>query len=590
MILEKLEFCLRTHLGEIADAFKQPVDDKGLDLAVDFQGVKSVNVCGDPGALRQILVNLMSNAIKFTDAGEVVVAATLTGDLAAGYKLCCTVADTGRGMLEADRLQLFETLKRQDTSNDQQFGGAHFGLVIASQICGLMQGGIAIESELGRGSIFSFNVRLDAASEGIIEIPHVDLSQITVLIVDDDVENTQILRRELETWGAKVFAVADGLMALGFLEERCIAGESAVDIAFVCSQLKGMDSLKLGEIIRSDERYSNVKLLMMSVMSNRGDARNIAKVGFDAYFPKPATVLDIYQAISILIDAGAAKKQAEPLVTHHNMRDMGHFLSDALVEKNLYHILLVEDNVINQEVALGLIEEMGLTADVVMDGHEALASLVNPPNQRPYSLILMDCHMPVLDGYEATRKIRSGHSGEANKNIPIVAMTANAMRGDKAKCLDAGMSDYISKPVNPDELEKILCRWLKPEAEQPALIAQDSQVDPVWDKRSALRRLRGKDDRLLKIVGLFMADMPQQLTRLQLAIETENLAETRDIAHLIKGVAGNISGIGLSQAASEIQHACEEDAFDLVRTLGPSLAQEYSSLETRLKHYLDGPH
>jgi PAS domain S-box-containing protein len=588
MQLEKLDFDLQTHLREVHEDFVAKAKEKNLELVLDITMVEEFAVRGDPGRLRQIMVNLVDNAIKFTNEGEIAIRASLGPAVDGQMKLVGEVTDTGIG-IPGDKLPtLFNSFTQVDGSNTRQYGGTGLGLAIVKKLCVLMDGAVDVMSVPGRGSTFSFHIMLDSGDARKIVIPNVKFDGLTALIIDEHEEHRHFVRSQLKHWGMEVFEAEEGKEALGFLEQQCISNNSIVDMVFMDKKLPGMDGATLGKIIRSDDRFGEIKLIMMTSSSSPGDARYLADLGFDGYFPKPATSSDLHDAVAVLMANGEAREKAEPLVTHHYLRDLQHNMMSQDTGLKPYRILLVEDNEINQQVALGLLEDLGLGADIASNGLEALASLVNPPDQIPYQLVFMDCQMPELDGYEATRQIRNGEAGEVNRNIPIVAMTANAMKGDKAKCLDAGMSDYLTKPIDHIEVGRLLDRWLiTPEEPEEDVTTQTEGAEPVWDYEDALRRLRGKEDRLLKIVELFVDDMPQHIRELEQAVENESLVVASEIAHLIKGVAGNLSGQEVAKLAADIQRACENDTLEDVKIVASQLVARYEVLEKRLQSYRD---
>lgn len=314
--------------------------------------------------------------------------------------------DTGIGIPEDKLSSLFQSFTQVDSSNTRQYGGTGLGLAIVKKLCVLMDGEVEVTSIPGRGSTFSFHVVLDRGDLRKIVIPQVQMQGLSALVIDDNDQHRHIVKSQLEHWGMTVFEAIEGKEALGFLEQQCISGDRIVDVALMEMEMPGMDGATLGKIIRSDERFGDVRLIMMTSNSFPGDARYLADLGFDGYLPNPATSSDLYDAVSILIAGGEAREKADPLVTHHYLRDLQHVVVKPEDEdRSPYRILLVEDNKINQMVALGLLEDLGLSADVANNGLEAIASLVNPPDQMPYQLVFMDCQMPELDGYKATRQI-----------------------------------------------------------------------------------------------------------------------------------------------------------------------------------------
>lgn len=457
--LENLDFDIRSQLGDFAESMGHRVQDKNLELILDVSGIDHSMVKGDPGRLRQILTNLVGNAIKFTREGEIIIRAK-TEDLPnKKVKLICSVSDTGIG-IEQDKIEnLFESFTQVDSSTTRKYGGTGLGLAISKQLCELMSGNIYATSIENKGSTFHFDITLSASEQSKQVVPSVDITNVPILIVDDNTTNREVLRGQLEIWGAKVEEAQSAQIALSLLQHS----PSKFRVAFLDMQMPNMSGDTLGKLIRENEKYNGIRLIMMTSMKNPGDAQYFAELGFDAYFPKPTTTSDIFDSLAIVLDGGATMKNASPLITHHYIRSLDHIdpkETKTPVWPEKTRLLLVEDNQINQAVALGVLESIGLHADVAGNGYEAIEALKHTPENNPYTLILMDCQMPEMDGYEATHNIRNGQAGESNKNISIVAMTANAMKGDKEKCLLAGMDDYLAKPIDSKKLEAVLKKWI----------------------------------------------------------------------------------------------------------------------------------
>jgi len=372
-----------------------------------------------------------------------------------------SISDTGIGIPEDKLSQLFDSFSQVDASNTRKYGGTGLGLSIAKKLSELMGGSIAVSSELGKGSCFSFDITLRKSQESQAVIPDVDLKNVNMLIVDDNSTNREVLRGQLTHWGAKVTEAINGVDALSLCEKQMT--KTPFDIAIIDMQMPEMDGADLGKRFRSNSTYDNMKMVMMTSISNRGDADLFAKIGFNAYFPKPATTTDLFYALSILTTGGEVETQATPLVTSHYVKSLKNNEAEKTTKDiwpNDTRILLVEDNRVNQLVAKGILKNLGLAIDIAANGLEAINSLKKALKLKPYTLVLMDCQMPEMDGYEATRQIRLGNAESSNTGIPIIAMTANAMQGDKEKCFEAGMSDYLAKPISPEKIKNMLTKWL----------------------------------------------------------------------------------------------------------------------------------
>jgi len=334
-----------------------------------------------------------------------------------------------------------------------------------------MNGDVSVTSELGKGSTFSFNIELQASNKSCQLLPQVDINNVPILVVDDNDTNRQVLCGQLESWGAHVTQANCAEQALTILQNRLQQPQlSNFKVAYLDMQMPTMDGLALGIAIRENQALNSMNLVMMTSMSHRGDAKKLADVGFCAYFPKPTTTSDLFDSLSLVVAGGEPLEQATPLVTRHYLKELKRDESQtpptiaqtpqAKQFATDTRLLLVEDNFINQAVAMAQLQNLALNCDVAGNGLEALEMLNSCPADAPYQLIFMDCQMPELDGYETTRQIRALKAGDFYKDIPIIAMTANAMEGDREKCLLAGMNDYISKPISPDIVEQKLRHWL----------------------------------------------------------------------------------------------------------------------------------
>ncbi len=451
--LEILDYNLSDLFDEFAGSMAHRAQDKNLELILDTNNTIFPMVQGDPGRLRQVLTNLVGNAIKFTDAGEIVIRASLAQN-ENKLTLTCAVIDSGIGIPEEKVATLFDSFTQVDASTTRKYGGTGLGLAIANQLCERMGSGIKVTSTIGKGSCFEFSINLMVSQQQSLTLPEINVQNTSILIIDDNETNREVLRGQLEYWGANVTEATGGSHALEILDKQMTESKvPSFQIAILDMQMPEMDGATLGKKIRTDARFDPMKLIMMTSIAEIGDANFFADLGFNAYFPKPTTTSDLLNALKVVLDDGEVLAASKPLVTHHN-------LPKKKEETHEMRILLVEDNSINQQVAQGILEALGFNADIAANGIEAIDSLKQAPKSDLYQVILMDCQMPEMDGYEATRKIRSGAAGSQNSAIPIIAMTANAMKGDKEHCLSVGMDDYTSKPIDAEEVNQKLKHWL----------------------------------------------------------------------------------------------------------------------------------
>ena len=608
--LESIDFDPHQLFGDLAESMALQAQSKGIEIVLDLAQIEQSRVKGDPTRVRQLLTNLIGNALKFTHEGEIVIRAALETGVEGEVTLSASVSDTGIG-IPADKVEhLFDSFSQVDASTTRKFGGTGLGLSIVKKLCELMGGEVSVSSELGVGSCFTFVLLLEASETAAIVRPTINLSGVRILIVDDNATNREVLHGQLSLWGAFVTEADSGASALAILDEQAA---EPFPVAIVDMQMPDMDGAALGRTIRADARFNSTGLIMMTSMSEPGDAQHFADLGFAAYFPKPTTTSDLFDALAIVLGGGEALLAAKPLITHNYLQSLGpqsgeHGSKQPLV-KSEYRLLLAEDNVINQHVAMGMLEDMGYRVDIADNGALAILMLQEAPADAPYQLILMDCQMPLLDGYEATAKIRSGEAGQRYRDITIIAMTANVMTGDREKCIQAGMDDYIAKPIDPEILENSLAHYqglqsntsllsVVEEASDDVVESGETSTDgavsetpasekPVWDHEGLLKRVRGNETLLLSLLQQFLQDMPEQMTQFKQAVAGTDLARVASLAHSLKGVVGNLSGQRLFVLAAAMELAGGQEDKQEVEGLWPGLLSEYESLHEILTGYLD---
>lgn len=463
--LEHIDFDLRDLLGQLAESIALSAQRKNVEVILDLTGVQVSSIKSDPGRIRQILTNILSNAIKFTEHGEIVIKAKLeTADKDNLLIFCCNIRDTGIG-IPADKMPLlFTEFSQIDASTTRKYGGTGLGLSITKRLCKLFDGDVTVSSELGVGSSFEITCMVQESKLSTIVTPPNNCSKLHILIVDNNKTTRKALREQFESWGNTVTEAKSGEEALHLCNESFSTSSiPAFDIALLNKQMPTMDGETLAKKLLANKQYDGLKRVMMTSIDESGDAKYFAELGISANFPKPATSIDLFDTLAVITsDVKANTTDAHNL--NQNARDTS---IDSAVENpddnekteqwpEETHILIVEDNQINQMVVTSVLANMGLIADVAVNGLEALKSLKEAVAIKPYTIVIMDCQMPEMDGYEATRRIRLGEAGIANKAIPIIAMTANAMQGDRQKCIDAGMDDYLMKPMKPDDLHEKL--------------------------------------------------------------------------------------------------------------------------------------
>jgi len=441
---EALDFDLREVVEGTLDLIAEKAQSKGVELAYSMPREVPTLLKGDPGRLRQILLNLLSNAVKFTAQGEVVLEIALKARQGEEAELHFAIKDTGIGIPEAAQRKLFQAFEQADSSTTRKFGGTGLGLAICRRLVEIMQGQIGVQSEVGKGSTFWFTVKLPLQTTQAVEpvLNPAALKGVRVLIVDDNTTNRTILHYQVLGWQMRNGgAAATGAEALAVLRRAVEAGDP-YQLAILDMQMPGMDGIALARAIKAEARISQTRIVILTSMCERVSPAELQEAGIDAWLIKPVKQGQLYQTLVRVLSQNNAA-QSSP--SRSGTKEI------STVDKGM-RILLAEDNVVNQKVAVKQLEKLGYRADVVANGLEVLEALENIP----YQVVLMDCHMPEMDGYEATQKIRQ--SGKNYASIRVVAMTANAMQGDREKCLEAGMDDYISKPVKLEELRQALDR------------------------------------------------------------------------------------------------------------------------------------
>ena len=570
--LENINFDLRVALDKVTDLVAIKAHEKGLEYVAMVSPEVPSRLFGDPGRLRQILINLVSNAAKFTEKGEVVVKTTLEDENTSHATIRFSVTDTGIGIPKDRMDRLFKSFSQVDSSTTRKFGGTGLGLTISKQLAELMDGQIGVESEKGKGSTFWFTAVFEKQPEDRKEkivVPN-DIKGKHILIVDDNATNRHVLREQLNLWGCRHGEASSGVQALEELRLK-VDSKDSYEIAILDMQMPEMDGETLGRKIMQDPELKNTILIMMTSLGQRGDAKRLEQIGFAAYLTKPVKQSQLCDCLATVTSTKneMLKDQPATIVTRHSVAED---------KKHKQRILLVEDNITNQKVALNILKRFGYNVDAVSNGKEAVKAL----GMIPYDIVLMDCQMPEMDGYEATGEIRTPESKVLDHRVPIIAMTANAMKGDREKCLEAGMDDYLCKPVNPQELNDILEKWIAKQDSSLLYEATNSDREPVqniFDKASLLDRLMGDEELANEILAGFLEDVPRKFSALKEALDNRDAPSVLREAHTLKGASADVGGKALLETAFEIEKAGEAGDLETVKACMPELETQFERLK-----------
>jgi len=587
--LEMIDFDLESTLDDLMTSVALRAQEKGLELLCDVEQNVPTLLRGDPGRLRQIITNLAGNAIKFTGAGEVTIHVSLVREEGEEALLRFAVHDTGIGIPQEKIGLLFNKFTQADVSTRRRFGGTGLGLSISKQLAEMMGGGVGVESVEGRGSTFWFTASLGKQTVSVpVEKQNLSrLHGISVLIVDDNPAHNALLSRRLLAWNMHPRAVVDGPAALEALQQARKNG-APFQIALINMQTPGIERDALVHIGEEAELLGDTQLVAMTTLTKLGNIRSRAATEYAAYLTKPVRNRDL----QTVLEAAVTKNKGEDFapvpgdVSPHPAPNQAEHPPRPFAGATA-HILLVEDNTVNQQVALTILRKLGLSADVAENGAQALVSLA----ANTYDLVLMDIQMPVMDGIEATQQIRNANSSVLDHNIPIIAMTAEAMQGDRERCLAAGMDDYISKPITPRALTERLATWVGRPKRGDGVDAMPAQALPrrpdlgalpVFDRRSFVERLMDDEEFALEIVQEYISDSPVQMGMLKESLRTNDAKATERIAHSIKGVAATLCAERVRAVALDIEKAAHVGDLQSAASHIPDLEAEQNALLTTI--------
>jgi two-component system sensor histidine kinase/response regulator len=559
--LERVEFGLREAVEETIEIFAGRAHAKGLELACAIELDVPGTVRGDPMRLRQVLINFVGNAIKFTDSGEVIVRVRPAGK---DGLLRFEVIDTGIGIPAEAQAHIFNAFSQADSFTTRKYGGTGLGLAICRQLAALMGGEIGVHSEVGRGSTFWFEVRLESVAEAsptLTRLPRPSLPGLRALIVDDNASNREILRQHLQSWGVEAVGAETSAAALAALDG---ANGSPFDFALVDDQMPVMDGIQLAKLIRKDPRWSSLRLILQSTRDDHHGGVDSTAL-FSAVLTKPLRRSQLLACVTRVMKTqpGAAVDAAPP----------GSAAAAAATAARAVapRILLVEDNPVNREVAAGMLESLGCAIDTAEHGWLALEAMTNAT----YDAVLMDCQMPVMDGLTATGEIRRREQTSGAARVPIIALTANAMEGDRERCLGAGMDDFLSKPFTQQQLATLLRRWLALRA-LPEPDRRDLSRVPLIDA-GVMRNIAAlaKPALLNSMIDLYLQHSPSLIAAIETAAANMQADALSQAVHTLKSSTANLGGSRLATVAKECETMVREGRITQAAAIVPRIRREY---------------
>jgi two-component system, sensor histidine kinase and response regulator len=614
--LENINFDLRNTMEDVAYALAKRAEEKGLELVSLIHPDLSAELSGDPARLRQILVNLVGNAIKFTHQGEIILRAEPMDEQDGTVDTYFSVQDTGIGIPLERQSRIFERFTQADGSTTRKYGGTGLGLTISKQLVEAMGGTIGVQSTAGEGSTFWFKIRFQKqprqvrATTAPLLPQTVSLRLARVLAVDDNSTNRSVLTHMVVGFGARIEAVSSGAKALETMRHAVRAGEP-FDIVLLDMQMPGMDGEQTAHVIRSDPSLNGAKIIILTSMGKRGDVARLQALGCSAYLLKPVKQQMLRDVLMTVV--GQSEDTSTTLVTRHQIAEQ---------KRQNLRILLAEDNPINQKLAVTLLQKAGYSVDAVESGVHAVEKVKNGR----YNAILMDVQMSEMDGFEATQLIRAWQR-EKGQYTPIIAMTAHALSGDRERCIAAGMDDYLFKPLQPKVFFSMLERWTgndertvssfesesnkypandyvavqNPLFEDDGLFGEESGTPisgaqmqtsfvrtdfsgtaPI-DLQAALYHFDGDQDFMMRMFTLFLTGLPNRLSELQSAVAENDVNKTARLAHNLKGTCLNFGTEPLAMLCVELEEMGKHDNIEFAAAVVEQIGEEMTRLQEHVQ-------
>ncbi len=610
--LEEIPFNLQSLVKDVTELIAIRCKSNNLDMLLHYKPNTPSSFIGDPGRIRQILLNLLSNAVKFTEKGHILLMlekGSVTDDIT---EIHISVQDTGIGIPKNKQALIFNQFDQVDGSTTRKYGGTGLGLSISTQLCKMMGGSITVKSTEGEGSTFSFTLKLQQNNikntTKILPLDNnISLKGLKTLIVDDIKTARTIIKEQISDLNMKVETASSGEQALNILITAA-QQKKPFNIVITDFFMPNMDGEILAKNISNNELLKETVLVLITSYPRQNDGIRLKSLGFSGYLTKPTQASEISWILSVIWEAKKSGNDI-PLVTQHTIKEVEICDKDTQLYTNT-HILLAEDNPVNQLVATEMLESYGCKVMPAHNGFEA----IQIAKQHSFDLIFMDCQMPEIDGFEATKKIRQYENENISSKTPIIAFTASAMTGDKEKCLASGMDDYLTKPITYEDMGKILSKWLSYKSTETLSSRiknkksqtghenttdkvdsdiylkktyQDSELLDIWDRDDVLRRIGGKKESLLRLLKMFVEDMPKRIEELQQALNNQRIKETISPAHTIKGMTGNIGAKNLYRLATKLEKFAKDSDINKVQTLWPEFIGQYEILNQHLRQELN---
>ena len=590
--LETIDFDLQLLIEDVSQLLASHAHAKQLEVAICIDDGCDRFLKGDPTRLRQVMINILGNAIKFTEKGEVIVKTATTPIDRYRVNLNISISDTGVGISPQDRQKLFKPFSQADGSTTRKYGGTGLGLTISHELVSLMGGTLDCESEPGHGATFYFTIPMLKNNEmpkRAVSLSRHELKGLKALIVDDHPINREILERQIASYGMIHDSAGRGAEGLKKLK-RAVSENNGFDIVVLDMDMPEMDGFEVTRRIKTDPDLKQIPIIMLTSVLMRGDAQTAMKPGANSYLTKPVRKSDLHAAILKVLGHSMADLFHEPVTQPSPGEETRTFD---------LNVLLAEDNTTNQEVAAGMLKQFGCRVSLAVNGVQAVELFLK---ERP-DLVFMDCQMPEMDGYQATGQIRN-HEEQLSIRTPIVALTAHALKGDKEKCLAAGMDDFLGKPFKSDQLKEILDRWSVPyrkgdkkvTADMPGVssdgykkeVAADTDdkatvIDPAAIQSIRDLQMEGEPSILKNVITAYITDVETKIRQIKKMPSPSPTKEIKIFAHTLKSSSANIGAVHLSQLGKKLEIACKNNAFDDLDRAIESIETEFARVKTALE-------